>query len=159
MCGTRSTLLPSRLAEARRVATMMKLEWHGLARVALLTLALTIPSGPLGSEPTPAAAQPGSSLLTIFLRHDQTKTLDEINEHLRQTGWYGKFPPSGTEIVSWYVMMGIGQVVTLRVPADKLRELNRVIETSAWGAYRTEFYPTYDYRQAWEEQKKRAGTP
>jgi hypothetical protein len=33
--------------------------------------------------------------------------------------------------VSWYVMMGIGQVVTLRVPADKLRAVNRVIEQSA----------------------------
>ena len=93
----------------------------------------------------------------IFLRHDQSKTLDEINEHLRQTGWYSKFPPPGVEIVSWYVMMGIGQVVTLRVPADKLRELNRVIETSGWGGYRTEFYPTYDYRQAWEDEKKRMG--
>jgi hypothetical protein len=47
------------------------------------------------------------------------------------------------------VMMGIGQVVTLRVPADKLREVNRVIESSAWGGYRTEFYPTYDYKPVW----------
>jgi len=43
-------------------------------------------------------------------------------------------------------MMGIGQVVTLRFPAARLREVNRVIENSAWGAYRTEFYPTYDYK-------------
>jgi len=42
--------------------------------------------------------------------------------------------------------MGIGQVVTLRLPASRLREVNRIFETSAWGAYRTEFYPTYDYR-------------
>jgi hypothetical protein len=89
-------------------------------------------------------------LLTIFLRHDQTKTLDEINDHLKKTGWYDEFPPQGVEIVSWYVMMGVGQVVTLRVPADKLREVNRVIEQSAWGGYRTEFYPTYDYKSVWE---------
>ncbi len=31
------------------------------------------------------------------------------------------FPPEGVEIVSYHVMMGIGQVVTLRVPPDKLR--------------------------------------
>jgi hypothetical protein len=43
-------------------------------------------------------------------------------------------------------MMGIGQVVTLRLPASKLREVNRAIENSAWGAYRTEFYPTYDFK-------------
>ena len=50
------------------------------------------------------------------------------------------------EVVSWYVMMGIGQVVTLRLPASRLREVNRVLENTAWGSYRTEFYPTYDYK-------------
>jgi hypothetical protein len=99
---------------------------------------------------TITAPQSGSFLLTIFLRHDQTKTLDQINEHLKQTGWYAKFPPDGVEIVSWYVMMGIGQVVTLRVPAEKLRDVNRVIEQSAWGAYHTEFYPSYDYKPVWD---------
>ncbi len=107
------------------------------------------------AQPAPDPEHPGTFLLTIFLRHDETKTLGEINEHLRQAGWYKNFPPAGVEIVSWYVMMGVGQVVTLRVPAEKLREVNRVIETSAWGGYRTEFYPTYDYRQAWDEQKAR----
>jgi len=102
--------------------------------------------------PSAPSAPPQSDaiLLTIFLRHDQSKTLDEINEHLKQTGWYDKFPPKGVDIVSWYVMMGIGQVVTLRVPPDKLREVNRVIEESAWGGYRTEFYPTYDFKSVWE---------
>ncbi|MBO0739349.1 MAG: hypothetical protein J2P48_22905, partial [Alphaproteobacteria bacterium] len=47
------------------------------------------------SPPPAAAAAPHSDsiLLTIFLRHDQNKTVDEINEHLKQTGWYDKFPP------------------------------------------------------------------
>jgi hypothetical protein len=103
------------------------------------------------SSSPPGASSPSDAiLLTIFLRHDQSKTLDEINEHLKQTGWYQKFPPPGVEIVSWYVMMGIGQVVTLRVPPDKLREVNRVIESSAWGGYHTEFYPTYDYKPVWD---------
>ena len=121
-----------------------------LLAVVILTLGL----GAAHAQPVQDPDHPGSFLLTIFLRHDETKTLGEINEHLRQNGWYKNFPPQGVEIVSWYVMMGIGQVVTLRVPADKLREVNRVIENSAWGGYRTEFYPTYDYRQAWEDQKR-----
>ena len=29
------------------------------------------------------------------------------------------FPPAGIEVVSWYVMMGIGQVATLRLPASR----------------------------------------
>jgi hypothetical protein len=47
-------------------------------------------------------------------------------------------------VVSWYVMMGIGQVVTLEVPASKLRDVNIALEKTAWKAFRTEFYPTYD---------------
>jgi len=61
-----------------------------------------------------------------------------------------KFPPDGVDIVAWYVMMGIGQVVILRVPAEKLRDTNRVIEQTAWGGYRTEFYPTYDFKPVWD---------
>ena len=94
-----------------------------------------------------------SFLLTVFLKHDQSKTLDQINAELRQQGYYKAFPPAGVEVVSWYVMMGIGEVVTLRVPAEKLREVNRVLEQTAWGAYRTEFYPTYDYKAIAEAER------
>ena len=52
-------------------------------------------------------------------------------------------------------MMGIGQVVILRVPPEKLRETNGVIEQSAWGGYRTEFYPTYDYLPIFNELKQK----
>ena len=97
-----------------------------------------------------------SFLLTVFLKHDQSKTLDQINAELRQQGYYKAFPPTGVEVVSWYVMMGIGQVVTLRVPAEKLREVNRVLEQTAWGAYRTEFYPTYDYKAIAEAERAKA---
>jgi hypothetical protein len=100
-------------------------------------------------------ADKGTFLLTIFLRHDQSKTLDQINEHLDRTGWRDKFPPRGVEVVSWYIMMGIGQVVTLRVPAEQLRAVNRAVEQNAWGAYRTDFYPTYDYKPIWEAQRKK----
>jgi len=89
-------------------------------------------------------------LLTIFLRHDQSKTLEQIQAHLKETGFYRSFPPQGIEVVSWTVMMGIGQVVTLRLPAERLREVNRMIEEKAWGAFRTEFYPTYDFVPVWQ---------
>jgi hypothetical protein len=85
-------------------------------------------------------------MLTVFLKHDESRPLGEINAQLERQGFYKAFPPAGVEVVSWYVMMGIGQVVTLRLPASRLREVNRLFETMAWGAYRTEFYPTYDYK-------------
>ena len=84
-------------------------------------------------------------LLTIFLRHDQSKNLAEINRELDAASFYKDFPPEGIEIQSWYVMMGIGQVVTLKVPPARLREVNVAIETKAWKPFRTEFYATYDF--------------
>ena len=107
--------------------------------------------------PAGAASEPkGVFLLTIFLKHDQSKPLEQINAELRQQGFYKAFPPPGIEVVSWYVMMGIGQVVTLRVPAERLREVNRAIEETAWGGYRTEFYPTYDFKAVAEQLHDKA---
>ncbi len=120
--------------------------WRGLASLPFLAAL-----GRHAKADTPSSAEsptgkPGMEMLTIFLRHDETKTVDQINQHLKETGWFAQFPPAGVEIVSWYVMMGIGQVVTLRFPAERLRDINRLVEGEAWGGYRTEFYPTYDYR-------------
>ncbi len=86
------------------------------------------------AAPPESLDQPGKILLTVFLRHDETKTLDEIDAHLNQTGWYKKFPPTGVEVVGWFVMMGIGQVAILRLPPEMLRETNRIVESAAWGA-------------------------
>ena len=96
-------------------------------------------------------------LLTIFLKHQKDKNLAEINAKLEQSGYFDQFPPDGIEVASWYVMMGIGQVVTLKVPAARLREVNLAIEKSAWGAFDTEFYPTYDFRPVYERMKAERG--
>ncbi|CAB3758617.1 hypothetical protein [Paraburkholderia solisilvae] len=119
--------------------------------------AQSAPTSAPGSAPAASPAGDGTFLLTVFLKHDQSKTLPEINRALAKQGFYKAFPPPGVEVVSWYVMMGIGQVVTLRVPANRLREVNRVLEETAWGGYRTEFYPTYDYKAAAEEARLKDG--
>jgi hypothetical protein len=121
----------------------------------LLIVAATLAMGaaPARAQTTPApsagaaAATPDNAiLLTVFFKHDQSRPLGELNAELAKQGFYKAFPPPGVEVVSWVVAMGIGQIVTLRLPASRLREVNRVLEDTAWGAYRTEFYPTYDYR-------------
>jgi hypothetical protein len=111
------------------------------------------PAAPSAAPTAPGAK--GDMLLTIFFKHDQSKTLDEINEQLKRQHFYEKFPPNNVEILSWYVVMGIGQVITLRFPAERLREINRIVEETAWGPYRTEFFPTYDYKAAAIEQKRK----
>jgi hypothetical protein len=105
------------------------------------TLAQTTPS-----ESAAAPTADNAVMITVFLKHDQSRPLGELNAQLEKQGYYKAFPPPGVEVVSWYIMMGVGQVVTLRLPASRMREVNRVLETTAWGAYHTDFYPTYDYK-------------
>jgi len=51
--------------------------------------------------------------------------------------------------------MGVGQVVTLRPPTELLRDVNRAIERTAWGGYRTILTP-----KRWRsELPKRAPLP
>lgn len=117
--------------------------------MAALAAALLFGTGARAQTTPSGNAAPTSDnaiMVTIFFKHDQSRPLSELNAQLERQGFYKGFPPEGVEVVSWYVMMGVGQVVTLRLPASRLREVNRVIENSAWGAYHTEFYPTYDYK-------------
>lgn len=100
------------------------------------------------------AADDGKILLTIFLKHDQSQTLHEIQSKLAERAWWERFPPEGIEIVSWYVAMGVGQIVTLRLPPSRLNEVNVEIERSAWGVFTTEFYPTYDFQPVRERLKR-----
>jgi hypothetical protein len=119
------------------------------AVVALSSGAQAQTTGQTAASPPENAAAPtpdNAVMLTIFLKHDQSRPLSELNAQLEKQGYYKAFPPPGVEVVSWYVMMGVGQVVTLRLPASRLREVNRILENTAWGTYRTEFYPTYDYK-------------
>jgi hypothetical protein len=100
-------------------------------------------------------------LLTVLLKHDQSQNLEELQGRLGRTGWWERFPPDGVEIVSWNVVMGIGQIVTLRLPPRLLPAVNVEIERCAWGAFSTEFFPTYDFvpvrerlRRQWQEQQR-----
>jgi hypothetical protein len=129
-------------------STMDKSLAKSLLAAAALAFVLTFNSGMKAQTPAENAAPTADNgvMLTIFLKHDQSRPLSELNAQLDKQGYYKAFPPSGVEVVSWYVMMGIGQVITLRLPASRLREVNRIIENTAWGSYRTEFYPTYDYK-------------
>ncbi|WP_322101439.1 hypothetical protein [Paraburkholderia sp. J41] len=139
----------------------MSRRWIAAAAAAVaLTAFVPFSAAAQTAPPDAPAATPagdGTFLLTIFLKHDESKPLPKINQQLAEQGFYKAFPPPGVEVVSWYVMMGVGQVVTLRVPAGRLREVNRAIEETAWGGYRTEFYPTYDYKALAEQARERNG--
>ena len=133
MQPVRALLLTTALVASTTVATAWSLD----------ASAQTATAPPVGS----ASATPDNAiLLTVFLRHDQSKPLSEINAQLAKQGFYKAFPPPGMEVVSWHVVMGIGQIIVLRLPASRIREINRVLEDTAWGPYRTEFFISYDYK-------------
>ena len=145
--ATRSSKADSRTARSLTARSLIAIA----ATAAVLSYsadagAQTAPAPTAAPTENAALTADNALLLTIFLKHDQSRPLGELNAQLERQGFYKAFPPAGIEVVSWYVMMGVGQVVTLRLPASRLREVNRIFETTAWGTYRTEFYPTYDYK-------------
>ncbi|WP_217363275.1 MULTISPECIES: hypothetical protein [Winogradskyella] len=93
-------------------------------------------------------------LLTIFLKHDQSMTLNEIEKIRTDKGFYKNLPPEGTSVVNWFVVMGLGQVVVLELPASKLSAVNLAIERTAWKAFTTEIYPTYNLYPILENKLK-----
>ena len=98
----------------------------------------------------PSDFRADSIMITIFLKHQQDKNLDSLRVIQKKNKFIEQFPPTSARVVSWYVMMGIGQVVTVKIPVSELRTLNLSIERGAWGAFNTEFYPTYDFVPIWK---------
>lgn len=120
----------------------------------LMCLVLVFTSFIALAEPEVDSQPKDSILLTVFLKHDQSRNLAETQQILTEQGFFDAFPPKGVSVVSWYVMMGIGQVVTLEVPAHQLSAVNLAIEKTAWKAFSTEFYPTYNLYPIYKDRLK-----
>jgi hypothetical protein len=112
-------------------------------------------SWPAGAQNSGQGLANDSLLITVFLKHQQDKNLDSLQKIQLRNKFMDRFPPKSARVMSWYVMMGIGQVVTVKIPASQLRTLNLAIEQGAWGAFNTEFYPTYDFIPVWKESLKK----
>ena len=50
--------------------------------------------------------------------------------------------------------MSFGFIIQVKVEPSKVRNLNRFMEQKAWGAFRYEVYPAYDFRPIAENLKK-----
>ncbi|WP_235954534.1 hypothetical protein [Cyclobacterium salsum] len=111
-----------------------------------------------GQTPEPKT-ESDSLMITIFMKHHQDKNIEELKEIRNKNGFLEHFPPPSAKVVNWYVLMGIGQVVTVKIPASELRNLNIAVEKSVWGAFSTEFYPTYDLHPHILEEKNKLKSP
>src|SRR5437764_15403298 len=109
------------------------MEARMMRSIVVVMLCVLVVSAPALAQ-APATSPADYVLVTVVLKHDQSKNLDEIGK----------------------IQEGLGQVVTLRVPPARLREVNRSIELAAWKAFRTEIYATYDFKEAAKAQRERA---
>jgi len=96
-------------------------------------------------DPSRIAPDCDTVLVTIFLKHTQQLTLDEMGVNLRKNGFFENFPPDGVEVVSWTQLMSFGHVVTLKVPPAKVREVNRALESGSYTTFKSEVYLSYDF--------------
>ena len=126
-----------------------QLKW-GLFLSMLLLMLPGFSQGQTDTLTTPS----DSIMITIMMKHHQDKNIEELREIREKNGFLENFPPPSARVINWYVMMGIGQVVTLKIPASELRNLNMAVEKSVWGAFSTEFYPTYDLYPVIKEAKE-----
>jgi hypothetical protein len=92
-----------------------------------------------------------SVLVTVIFKHQQDKNLMEIRRKLEANGFWDLFPPKDARVISWNIVMGLGQVVTVKIPTGSVRNLNLSIQNGAWGAYDTEIYLSYDYMPIWND--------
>ncbi|WP_211229781.1 hypothetical protein [Olivibacter sitiensis] len=125
----------------------------------LLVIAITMYICSFAQEQSgiPYAAN-DSVMVTVVLRHLQENPVDSIQMRIMKQGFYEKISQSHARILSWNVVMGIGQIITLRFKPEYTREVNQVFESGAWGGFRTEFYPSYDFMPIYpvmlEKEKK-----
>lgn len=86
-----------------------------------------------------------SVMVTVVMKHLQENPVDSIQARVMKQKFYQKLNKSHARILSWNVVMGIGQIITLRFKPEYTREVNQVFESGAWGGFKTEFYPSYDF--------------
>ncbi len=138
----------------KKIVTLLFLLFTGL--LPGLLLAQQPAGNPVPSSPGPpfepqAIPVKDSVMVTVILKHQQDKNLQEIRRVLEAQGFWDMFPPQDARIISWTIAMGFGHVIVLQLPATAVRRLNLAIENGAWGAFDSDIYLSYDYRSIWED--------
>jgi hypothetical protein len=128
----------------------------GMIRVMIASLLFTVLIPEVALAQTPPTSTADYVLVSVILKHDQSRTRDEMVKLLEDQGFLAKFPPDGMVVESWYVLMGLGHLITVRVPPARLRDFNVALESTAWKVFRSEIYVTYDFKEIAKTQRERA---
>ena len=113
------------------------------------------------SSPGPSIQTPVSDtltdsiLVTVILKYQQDKNFIELRRLLESQGFWDLFPIAEARVVSWNIAIGLGHIVTLKMPAGSVRRLNLAIQNGAWGAFASEVYISYEYMPLWQDYIER----
>jgi hypothetical protein len=108
-------------------------------------------SGPVAVAPQPTDDSTDSLSVTVILKYQQDHTFAELRRQLEANGFWEAFPPADSRVVSWNVAVGLGHIVTLKMPATGVRRLYLSLANGAWGAFNSEVFMTYDYMSIWQD--------
>lgn len=113
-------------------------------------------SSPGPSVQAPAADTLSDSILvTVVLKYQQDKNFSELRRILEAQGFWDLFPVSEARVVSWNIAIGLGHIITMKMPAGSIRRLNLAIQNGAWGAFNSEIYLSYEYMPIWKDYVER----
>ena len=76
--------------------------------IVVVMLCVLVVSAPALAQ-APATSPADYVLVTVVLKHDQSKNLDEIGKIQEEQGFWAKFPPDGIVVESWYIVRGSGR--------------------------------------------------
>ena len=111
-----------------------------------------------GKTPLAAAALPWPEDMqsrTLYLRADQPRAMAELNRQLRSPGASGDVLAPGVEVISWYVLMGIGQIVTLRLKRPSPHGLMPLSEANRGPLFRTDACEAFDFGALYAQMQGR----
>lgn len=106
-------------------------------------------------QPPAADTLTDSVLVTIVLKYQQDKNFPELRRILEAQGFWDLFPLAESRVVSWNIAIGLGHIVTLKMPSGSVRRLNLAIQNGAWGAFNSEVYLSYEYMPIWKDYIER----
>lgn len=117
--------------------------------------------GQIKTSPGPPPLAPAadtlsdSILVTVVLKYQQDKNFAELRRILEAQGFWDLFPIAEARLVSWNIAIGLGHIITLKMPAGSIRRLNLAIQNGAWGAFNSDIYLSYEYMPIWQDYIER----
>lgn len=89
--------------------------------------------------------------VTIVLKQDRDMTVEEMHATFEKNGFHDAFPPKDAVVESWQGVLDLGHVITLRLPAHRVPEVERSIDEREWGKITPEVHASYDYAPLWRD--------